>query len=114
MLLTGYEIQYVTQKAIKGSVLSDYLAYQPVEGYQLMKFDFPDEDIMFIWYCNIPSLDEGPKPISRWTFVFDGASNSKGYGIREIIKSLTGFHIPFTARLFFDCTNNIAEYEASI
>lgn len=48
MLLTGYEIQYVTQKAIKGSVLSDYLAYQPVEGYQLMKFDFPDEDIMFI------------------------------------------------------------------
>ncbi|KAI5444381.1 hypothetical protein KIW84_012854 [Lathyrus oleraceus] len=33
------------QKTIKGSVLSDYLAQQPVEDYQLMKFEFPDEDI---------------------------------------------------------------------
>lgn len=34
MLLTEYDIQYVTQKTIKGSVLSNYLAHQPVEGYQ--------------------------------------------------------------------------------
>lgn len=27
MLLTEYDIQYVTQKAIKGSVLEDYLAH---------------------------------------------------------------------------------------
>ncbi|KAI5412635.1 hypothetical protein KIW84_057331 [Lathyrus oleraceus] len=33
------------QKAIKGSVLSDYIAQQPVEDYQPRKFEFPDEDI---------------------------------------------------------------------
>ncbi|KAI5383112.1 hypothetical protein KIW84_070498 [Lathyrus oleraceus] len=33
------------QKAIKGSVLSDYIAPQSIEDYQPMKFEFPDEDI---------------------------------------------------------------------
>jgi len=36
MLLSEYDIQYVTQKAIKGSVLVDYLADQPIEDYQSM------------------------------------------------------------------------------
>ena len=62
MLLTEYDIQYVTQKVIKGSVLSDYLAHQPVEGYQPIKFDFPNEDIMFIRDYNIHGPDEGPEP----------------------------------------------------
>ena len=46
MILTEYDIQYTTQKAIKGSVLADHLAHQAVEDYQSMRFDFPDEDIM--------------------------------------------------------------------
>lgn len=62
MLLIEYDIQYVTQKAIKGSVLSDYLAHQSVECYQLMKFDFPDEDIIFVREYNISGLDEGIRP----------------------------------------------------
>ncbi|KAI5408873.1 hypothetical protein KIW84_054631 [Lathyrus oleraceus] len=33
------------RKAIKGSVLSDYVAPQPIEDHQPMKFEFPDEDI---------------------------------------------------------------------
>ena len=33
MLLTEYDIQYTTQKAIKGSVLEDHLAHQPVDDY---------------------------------------------------------------------------------
>src|SRR3954466_2719325 len=41
MLLSEYDIQYVTQKAIKGSVLAEHLAHQPLEEYQSMKFDFP-------------------------------------------------------------------------
>ncbi|XP_050875865.1 uncharacterized protein LOC127079525, partial [Lathyrus oleraceus] len=89
MLLSEYDIQYVSQKAIKGSVLSDYLANQPVEDYQPLKFDFPDEDIMVVKDCEVPGLDEGPEPGSRWKLMFD-------------------------ARLCFDCTNNIAEYEACI
>jgi hypothetical protein len=48
MILTEYDIQYTSQKAIKGSVLSGYLAEQPIDDYQPMRFDFPDEDIMFL------------------------------------------------------------------
>ncbi|XP_050897663.1 uncharacterized protein LOC127104522 [Lathyrus oleraceus] len=104
----------MTQKAIKGSVLSDYLAHQPVDGYQPIKFDFPDEDIMFIRDFNIPGPGEGPEPGARWTLMLDGAYNTKGYGIEAVITSPTGFHYPFTAKLCFDCTNNMAEYEACI
>lgn len=33
MALTEYDMQHVTQKAIKGSVFSDYVAHQPLEDY---------------------------------------------------------------------------------
>ena len=46
--------------------------------------------------------------------VFDGASNALGNGIGVVTISLEGYHTPFTARLCFDCTNNMAEYEACI
>ncbi|KAI5409950.1 hypothetical protein KIW84_055420 [Lathyrus oleraceus] len=45
MILIEYDIRYTSQKAIKGSVLSDYIAPQPTEDCQPMKFEFPDEDI---------------------------------------------------------------------
>ncbi|XP_050920022.1 uncharacterized protein LOC127137618 [Lathyrus oleraceus] len=114
MDLTEYDIQHITQKYIKWSVLSDYLAHQPLEDYQSMHFEFPDEDIMLIRECNIPKLKEGPEPGSRRTLVFDGASNAHGNGIGAIITSPTGFHLPFTIRLCFNCTNNMAKYEACI
>ncbi|XP_050909501.1 uncharacterized protein LOC127123315 [Lathyrus oleraceus] len=114
MLLSEYDIQYVTQKAIKGSVLPEYLAHQPVEDYQSMRLDFPDEDVMYIRDYAIPGPEEGPEPGSRWTLVFDGASNASGNGIGAVIASPTDFHLPFTARLCFKCTNNMAEYEACI
>ena len=37
-----------------------------------------------------------------------------GNNVRAIITSPEGYHIPFTARICFDCTNNMAEYEACI
>ena len=48
MVLTEYDIQYTTQKAIKGSVLADHLAHQAVDDYQSMNFEFPDENIMLV------------------------------------------------------------------
>ncbi|XP_050919024.1 uncharacterized protein LOC127136520 [Lathyrus oleraceus] len=80
MALTEYDIQYVTQKDIKGSVLSNYLEHQPLEDYQSIRFEFPDKDIMLIRDCNIPGPEEGQDPGSRWTLVFDGASNAHGNG----------------------------------
>ena len=45
---------------------------------------------------------------------FDGASNVLGNGIGAVIISLEGCHTPFTARLCFNYTNNMAEYETCI
>ena len=44
----------------------------------------------------------------------DGASNALGNGVGAVITSPTGFHIPFTAQICFDFTNNMEEYEACI
>ena len=46
--------------------------------------------------------------------IFDGAVNAYGKGIVAVIVTPHGLHIPFTARLTFDCTNNMEECETCI
>ncbi|XP_050918870.1 uncharacterized protein LOC127136336 [Lathyrus oleraceus] len=69
---------------------------------------------MLIRDCNIFGSEEGPELGSQWTLVFDGSSNAHGNAIGAVITSPTGFHLPFTAMLCFECTNNIVGYEACI
>ena len=114
MILTEYDIQYTTQKEIKGSVLDDHLAHQTVENYQPMNFELPDENIMLVTDCVEPGPDEGPEKRFWWTTIFDEASNALGNDIGVVIISPKGCHTPFTSRLCFNCTNNMAEYEACI
>ena len=45
---------------------------------------------------------------------FYGASNALDNGIGVVIISPEGCHTPFTVRLCFNCTNNMAKYEACI
>ena len=45
---------------------------------------------------------------------FDRALNALGNGIGVVIMSPEGCHTLFTARLCFNYTNNMAEYEACI
>ncbi|XP_050918672.1 uncharacterized protein LOC127136118 [Lathyrus oleraceus] len=111
-LLSKDDIQYITQKAINGSILADHLAHQPVEDYHPLKFDFPYEDIMVTKDYEIPGPAEGPEPGKLCTLMFDGASNATGYGIGVVLMSPKNFHLPFTA--CFACTNNMDEYEACI
>ena len=42
VLLTEFNIQYVTQKSIKGSVLADHLALLPVTDNRVIDDDFPN------------------------------------------------------------------------
>lgn len=49
VLLSKYDIVYVTQKTVKGSALADYLDNQPVEDYGSTQCYFPDEDIMTLF-----------------------------------------------------------------
>ena len=69
---------------------------------------------MLVTDCEEPGPDEGPEEGYRWSMYFDGASNTLGNGIGTIIISPEGCHTPFTARSCFNCTNNMAEYEACI
>ena len=64
MLLSEYDIEYRSQKAIKGSVLADHLTHQPIEDYQLVQYDFPDEEILYLKMKDYdePFLEEGPEP----------------------------------------------------
>ena len=64
--------------------------------------------------CDEPFLEEGPEPGSRWGMVFDGSVNQYGNGIRAVIITPQGTNLPFTARLTFKYTNNMAEYEACV
>ena len=80
MMLSKYDIEYRTQKSIKSSVLADYLAHQPVEDHQSAKYEFPDEDVMFLKVKDYdePLPEEGPDPESRWSMIFDGDVNAYG------------------------------------
>ncbi|KAK5803372.1 hypothetical protein PVK06_031017 [Gossypium arboreum] len=109
ILLSEYDIVYVSQKLIKGRAIADFLATRTTEEYEPLRFDFPDEDLMCITEKECESSKE-----KSWKMNFDGASNALGHGIGAVLVSPEGNHYPFTARLNFFCTNNIAKYEACI
>ena len=72
-----------------------------------MSFDFPDEDLM-----TVLQIEEEKSPEENgWKMYFNGASNALGCGVGAVLISLEGNHCLFTAKLSFECTNNVAEYE---
>ncbi|XP_049414856.1 uncharacterized protein LOC125877669 [Solanum stenotomum] len=98
MLLSEFDIVYMTQKAIKGQVLADHLAENPVdEGYEPLRTYFPDEEVLFVG-------EDISESYPGWRMFFNGA----------VLISESGQHYPATAKLRFRCTNNMAEYEACI
>ncbi|XP_017970398.1 PREDICTED: uncharacterized protein LOC108660657 [Theobroma cacao] len=110
VLLSEYDIVYVSQKSIKGSAIVDFLAERVEEDYEPMKFEFLDEDLMSICQTN----EEESEEKENWKMFFDGASNALGHGIRVVLVSPEGNHYPVIAKLNFYCTNNVAEYEACV
>ncbi|WJZ94854.1 hypothetical protein VitviT2T_013679 [Vitis vinifera] len=106
VLLTEFDIHYVTQKSIRGSIVADHLASLLVSDARAIDDDFPDEDVAVV------------TSLSGWRMYFDGAANHSGYGIGVLLISPHGDHIPRSVRLAFSdrhpATNNIVEYEACI
>ncbi|XP_006603404.1 uncharacterized protein [Glycine max] len=107
VLLSEFNIVYVTQKAIKGSALEDYLAQQPINDYQPMHPEFPDEVIMTLF-----EEEMGDEDREKWIVWFDGKSNALGHRVGAVLVTPDDQCIPFTARLGLDCMNNMSEYEA--
>ncbi|KAG8478987.1 hypothetical protein CXB51_028873 [Gossypium anomalum] len=75
-----------------------------LEDYEPLNFDFPNEELI----C-VATTEDYP-----WKLSFDGASNAVGNGIVAVLVSPNGDYYPFTCKLDFDCTNNMAEYKACI
>ncbi|XP_070045656.1 uncharacterized protein [Nicotiana tomentosiformis] len=92
ILLTEFDIVYVTRTTMKAQALADHLAEN----------------------LEVNSVEVIPEDTNAWKMFFDGAVNAKDVGIGEIWVSPTGQHYPATAQLRFFCTNNTAEYEACI
>ncbi|XP_070036175.1 uncharacterized protein [Nicotiana tomentosiformis] len=108
ILLSEFDIIYVTQKVVKGQALADHLAKNPVDGeYEPLKMYFPDEEVSFVGEDITEAYD-------GWGMFFDGVANFKGVGIGVVLVSETVQHCLVSAKLRFPCTNNMAEYEACI
>ncbi|XP_070004618.1 uncharacterized protein [Nicotiana sylvestris] len=49
LLLSEFDIIYVTQKAVKGQALVDHLVENPIDGeYEPLKMHFPNEEVSFV------------------------------------------------------------------
>ncbi|XP_070050163.1 uncharacterized protein [Nicotiana tomentosiformis] len=108
ILLSEFDIIYVTHKVVKGKALADHLAENPVDReYEPLKRYCPDEEVSFVGEDIVETYD-------GWRMFFDGASNFKGVGIKVVLVSETGQHYSVSAKLWFPCTNNMAEYKACI
>ena len=101
LLLSEFDIKYVTRKSMKGRAIADHLAHCSLEGAKEIQEDFLDEDIMGI-------------EVESWKMYFDGATNQNGSGIGVLLISLKETHILISGRLNFPTTNIAIEYEACI
>ena len=69
VLLTKFDIQYVTHKSVKRSIVADRLASLPLSDDKPIDVDFPYEQ-----FASVTS-------IVGWQLYFDGAANQSGFGI---------------------------------
>ena len=84
MLLSEFDIVFVTRKAIKGQAIADYLADQPLNDPELSESLFPNEDVMAL------ELEPDSVELWRWKLYFDGAANSTRNGVGIVLLSLKG------------------------
>ena len=100
ILLAEFDLKHMARKTIKGSIISDFCAENPMEGED-GKEDFLDEDVLDI-------------VLGVWKMYFNGVVNQYGNRIGVLLITPGGSHIPLAVKLNFEATNNMAEYEACI
>ena len=107
LLLSEYDIKYVPLKAIKGRVVSDFLAKNTVSEPVVDTTTFPDDGLYHITSTNHISEE-------TWKLFFDGTSNHRGCGIGILLISPDACRTPMSIKIDFEVTNNAAEYEACL
>ena len=46
LLLTEFELKFITRKSVKGRAVAEFLANFPIQGAEDLEFEFPDEELM--------------------------------------------------------------------
>ncbi|GAA0167028.1 hypothetical protein LIER_22054 [Lithospermum erythrorhizon] len=100
--LQQFEIIYVPQRVVKGQVLADFLADQPLPAEWELCDELADEDVMNV---------EMTPP---WKMYFDGAAHQGGAGAGVIFLTPQQDLLPYSFSLSHNCSNNVAEYQALI
>lgn len=102
MMLTEFDLKFVSQRAIKGQALIDHLVEAP------SPFSFPNPESFLDDFILCIEKDE------TWELYFDGSRCCIGSRVGVVLISPTKKSIPLSYHLNFLCTNNITEYEALI
>ena len=97
-----FEIAYVSQKAIKGQALANFLANHPILADWELSDDFPNEDVLYT------------EVLLPWMMFFDGAARQEESGAGVLFVSPHKQVLPFAFVLSDLCSNNVAEYQALI
>ena len=104
ILLTEFDIQYVSQKSIKGTIVVDHLVSLLISEDRPIDDDFPDKEFVAM------------TGLSGWHMYFDSAANHLGYEIGVLLIAPQGDHILSLVRLalldWHPTMNNIVKYEA--
>ncbi|XP_061998896.1 uncharacterized protein LOC133716190 [Rosa rugosa] len=101
LFLLEFDIKYVSQKAIKGQALTDFLAAHLVPDCMELPEDLPDEEVF-------------STEATTWQLYFDGAARKRGARADIVLITPSGGLIPYSFSLMAICSNNVVEYEALI
>ena len=108
ILLSQFDIVYISQKAVKGQALADFLAAHAFSSGDSLNDDLPDDQVMYI-----------NQEQKEWQLYFNGASRKTSNGTILVGAGLVFISpdnqmIPYSFIIRDVCTNNEAEYQALI
>ncbi|XP_017609689.1 uncharacterized protein LOC108455662 [Gossypium arboreum] len=83
ILLSEFDIIYMSQKAVKGSAITDFLASRALKDYEPLNFDFPNKEIVYV-----AATEEDTIKGYFWKLNFDGASNAVGNGVGAVLAAI--------------------------
>ncbi|RVW98360.1 hypothetical protein CK203_034254 [Vitis vinifera] len=82
VLLTEFDIHYVTQKSIRGSIVADHLASLPVSDGRAIDDDFPDEDVAVV--TSLSGSTSCTNNIVKYEVCILGLETALELGIRQM------------------------------
>ncbi|XP_061998938.1 uncharacterized protein LOC133716236 [Rosa rugosa] len=118
LALSGFSLQYVPQKAVKGQAIANFLAHHPMFEVPAVRdlevatktLDRPD-------LACLPEYDElyqATVSLQPWILYFDGSRKETMAMAGVVLENPAGDRFSYSFQLKFGCTNNQAEYEALI